>query len=364
MRPEPDLRFRTLERPCAGPGPGGSGRRLPALAQPGAGDPRALQIPRCPYAPDAGTGPRQPGGPAPFGLPVHRLRRPGLPRPAARMRRSAAGPLPAEHFGPDGDLPAGPSRRRHRRHPGHQSLRDRMVPADRHDPRPDARKAADRQRLGHRHGRNRPPDCPGTGTSHGRGHGHRHRRCLSFPARRPGRPDGADPRLRTGDGLSARYGATGRPFPPPQPDHRRALPGRHPRRIEGPRRRDDDRPAGSVLRPGCPRPARPCGRSPVPGMQPAAPGETGGAGHRPGHPSGAVGAGCGAPAETAGPFGRDPCLELAACIRERRGIGLDALCRETGRTYGEVAADTGILAADGFICMDLLQNCTIKPKNM
>ena len=56
--------------------------------------------------------------------------------------------------------------------------------------------------------------------------------------------------------------------------------------------------------------------------------------------------------------------ELAACIRERRGIGLDALCRETGRTYGEVAADTGILAADGFICMDLLQNCTIKPKNM
>ena len=56
--------------------------------------------------------------------------------------------------------------------------------------------------------------------------------------------------------------------------------------------------------------------------------------------------------------------ELAACIRARRGIGLDALCRETGRTYGEVAADTGILAADGFICMDLLQNCTIKPKNM
>ncbi len=53
---------------------------------------------------------------------------------------------------------------------------------------------------------------------------------------------------------------------------------------------------------------------------------------------------------------------LAGLIRGNRGIGLDSLCAATGWTYSEVSGYAGLLESDGFICMDLLQNCTIKPK--
>ncbi len=55
---------------------------------------------------------------------------------------------------------------------------------------------------------------------------------------------------------------------------------------------------------------------------------------------------------------------MARLIQENRGIPLEEIARRTGSDWPDAAADAGILQADGFICMDLLQNCTIKPKNM
>ncbi|MBR1407012.1 MAG: DNA-processing protein DprA [Bacteroidales bacterium] len=56
--------------------------------------------------------------------------------------------------------------------------------------------------------------------------------------------------------------------------------------------------------------------------------------------------------------------EMAGLIRQNRGIALEEVARRTGIPWPEVAAGAGILESDGFICMDLLGNCTIKPKNM
>jgi hypothetical protein len=55
---------------------------------------------------------------------------------------------------------------------------------------------------------------------------------------------------------------------------------------------------------------------------------------------------------------------MAGLIRQNRGIALEEVARRTGIPWPEVAAGAGILESDGFICMDLLGNCTIKPKNM
>ena len=58
-------------------------------------------------------------------------------------------------------------------------------------------------------------------------------------------------------------------------------------------------------------------------------------------------------------------LVLLAClIRDRRGISAEDLCRESGLTWPETAAGTGMLAADGIIGTDLLGNCFIQPKNV
>ena len=55
---------------------------------------------------------------------------------------------------------------------------------------------------------------------------------------------------------------------------------------------------------------------------------------------------------------------MVRLIQENRGIPLEEIARRTGTDWPDAVADAGILQADGFICMDLLQNCTIKPKNM
>ena len=60
----------------------------------------------------------------------------------------------------------------------------------------------------------------------------------------------------------------------------------------------------------------------------------------------------------------DRLATITGLIRERRGISLEDIARTMDLPWQEVAADAGILEADGIICMDLLQNCAIQPKNM
>ena len=55
---------------------------------------------------------------------------------------------------------------------------------------------------------------------------------------------------------------------------------------------------------------------------------------------------------------------LAEKIRAERGICFDELCRATGLSYAEVARGAGLLEEEGFICIDLLQRCTINIKNV
>jgi DNA processing protein len=55
---------------------------------------------------------------------------------------------------------------------------------------------------------------------------------------------------------------------------------------------------------------------------------------------------------------------VARLIQQNRGIALEEIARRAGISWPEAAAGAGILESDGFICMDLLGNCTIKPKNM
>ena len=55
---------------------------------------------------------------------------------------------------------------------------------------------------------------------------------------------------------------------------------------------------------------------------------------------------------------------IGQVIRERRGICMQDLCRESGLTWPQTAAGTGRLAADGIIGTDLFGNCFIKPKNV
>ena len=59
----------------------------------------------------------------------------------------------------------------------------------------------------------------------------------------------------------------------------------------------------------------------------------------------------------------DRLADLAVRIRARRGISYDELCGETGLDYAVVASDAGLLEEEGFICVDLLQRCTINIKN-
>ena len=55
--------------------------------------------------------------------------------------------------------------------------------------------------------------------------------------------------------------------------------------------------------------------------------------------------------------------DLALRIRANRGVSYDELCGETGLDYAVVAGDAGLLEEEGFICVDLLQRCTINVKN-
>ena len=55
---------------------------------------------------------------------------------------------------------------------------------------------------------------------------------------------------------------------------------------------------------------------------------------------------------------------IGQVIRERRGICMQDLCRESGLTWPQTAAGTGRLSADGIIGTDLFGNCFIKPKNV
>jgi len=55
--------------------------------------------------------------------------------------------------------------------------------------------------------------------------------------------------------------------------------------------------------------------------------------------------------------------DLAVRIHGNRGVCFDELCRDTGLDYAAVASAAGLLEEEGFICVDLLQRCTINIKN-
>lgn len=51
-------------------------------------------------------------------------------------------------------------------------------------------------------------------------------------------------------------------------------------------------------------------------------------------------------------------------IRNERSITLEEICRKTKMGYGQVSEMTGMLEIEGFICIDLLQRCSINYKNV
>lgn len=56
-------------------------------------------------------------------------------------------------------------------------------------------------------------------------------------------------------------------------------------------------------------------------------------------------------------------VRLADLIRTRRGLCFDELCREADLSYADISRAAGLLEEEGFICIDLLQRCTINVKN-
>ncbi|MBP5567371.1 MAG: DNA-processing protein DprA [Bacteroidales bacterium] len=53
---------------------------------------------------------------------------------------------------------------------------------------------------------------------------------------------------------------------------------------------------------------------------------------------------------------------LAELIAGKRGIDLEELCYQSGRSYNEVVRLAMLLESDGFIAMDLMQRCTINER--
>ena len=53
---------------------------------------------------------------------------------------------------------------------------------------------------------------------------------------------------------------------------------------------------------------------------------------------------------------------IALYIKGNRGVTPEEICRGLSLPYGDVAAACSLLESDGFICMDMLQRCTIDNK--
>lgn len=53
---------------------------------------------------------------------------------------------------------------------------------------------------------------------------------------------------------------------------------------------------------------------------------------------------------------------MASLIAENRGIELEEICYRSGEPYNEVARIAMMLETDGFICIDLMQRCTINAR--
>ena len=58
----------------------------------------------------------------------------------------------------------------------------------------------------------------------------------------------------------------------------------------------------------------------------------------------------------------DKLIEIALCIKSRRGISIDALCRECNLSYQQTVQLTSLLQDEGFIYIDMLQSCSVNPK--
>ena len=88
-----------------------------------------------------------------------------------------------------------------------------------------------------------------------------------------------------------------------------------------------------------------------------------GLGHRAGRNKSDIGAAV--RARYAGMLGDDEVSllsELAVLIGKKRGISLDEICECGKMSYSEAARYAGILESDGFICIDLLQRCSVNPE--
>lgn len=57
-------------------------------------------------------------------------------------------------------------------------------------------------------------------------------------------------------------------------------------------------------------------------------------------------------------------LGIAEAIRKQRGIGMEELAAKTRMSYSEAVQHARMLEADGFICIDLGQRCSINPKKL
>ena len=60
----------------------------------------------------------------------------------------------------------------------------------------------------------------------------------------------------------------------------------------------------------------------------------------------------------------DSIKRIAALIAGNRGIELEEICYRSGEPYNEVARLALLLETDGFICIDLMQRCTINARNL
>ena len=55
-------------------------------------------------------------------------------------------------------------------------------------------------------------------------------------------------------------------------------------------------------------------------------------------------------------------IEIALCIKSRRGISIDALCRECNLSYQQTVQLTSKLQDSDIIFIDMLQSCSVNPK--
>lgn len=68
--------------------------------------------------------------------------------------------------------------------------------------------------------------------------------------------------------------------------------------------------------------------------------------------------------EDVSPGEMDAILEIVQAVKAERGISLDELCRKTCTDYSDLSRRAMMLQSDSFLDIDLMQRCSIHPKNV